>query len=172
MMAVKQTIAFIDAADGLYTVLVKKLAEANYPLLFISNDGHKYQQLTDQIKSESPNADISITDCAEEGCWEADIIALFDNTTLEKKLLDRIRVVATQKVVIYISTTNTTSPTLNKAKELQQMLPNSKLVQLFHNPVRLELLVAGASQEAIDLVSVIFENAGFTITEKVKSLRH
>lgn len=166
-MAVKQTIAFIDAADGLYTVLVKKLAEANYPLLFISNDGYKYQQLSDQIKSESPNADISITDCAEEGCWEADIIALFDNTTLEKKLLERIRAVATQKIVIYISTTNPTSSTLAKAKELQQMLPNSKLVQLFHDPAGLELVVAGANQEAMDLVSVIFENVGFTILEKV-----
>ncbi len=166
-MAVKQTIAFIDAADGLYSVLVKKLAEANYPLLFISNDGYKYQQLTDQIKSESPNADISITDCAEEGCWEADIITLFDNTTLEKKLLERIRVVATQKIVIYISNINPANSTSAKAKELQHMLPNSKLVQLFHDPVGLELVVAGTSQESIDLVSVVFENAGFTITEKI-----
>jgi len=166
-MAVKQTIAFIGAADELYTVLVKKLAEANFPLLFISNNGHRYQQLTDQIKSDIPNADIEITDCAEEGCWEADIIALFDNTILEKDLVERIKVVATQKIVIRISTSDNANSTLTKTKELQQMLPNSKVVQLFHDPAGLELLVSGASQEAINLVSEIFGNAGFEITEAV-----
>ena len=166
-MAVKQTIAFIGAADELCTVLVKKLAEADYPLLFISNDGYRYQQLTDQIKSDIPNADIEITDCAEEGCWEADIIAFFDNTTLEKELIERIKVVATQKIVICISTSGSINSTSIKTKDLQQMLPNSKIIQLFHDPAGLELLVAGASQEAINLVSIIFTNAGFIITEKV-----
>lgn len=166
-MAVKQTIAFIGAADELCTVLVKKLAEANYPLLFISNDGYRYQQLTDQIKSDIPNADIEITDCAKEGCWEADIIALFDNATLEKELIERIKVVATQKIVICISTSDSHNSSSIKTKDLQQMLPNSKVIQVFHDTAGLELLVSGATQEAIEFVSKIFENAGFIITEKV-----
>lgn len=166
-MAVKQTIAFIGAADELCTVLVKKLAQANYPLLFISNDGHRYQQLTDQIKSDIPNADIETTECAEDGCWEADIIALFDNTTLEKELVERIRIVATQKTVICISTSDNHNLSLIQTKDLQLMLPNSKVIQVFHDTTGLELLVSGADQEAIELVSNIFENAGFIITEKV-----
>jgi len=166
-MAVKQTIAFIGAADELCTVLVKKLAEANYPLLFISNDGYRYQQLTDQIKSDIPNADIETTDCVKEGCWEADIIALFDNTTLEKELIERIKVVATQKIVICISTSGIANSASMETRDLQQMLPNSKVIQLFYDPARLQLLVAGANQEAINLVSIIFENAGFKISEKV-----
>ncbi|TCK80806.1 hypothetical protein C8N28_2560 [Albibacterium bauzanense] len=166
-MAVKQTIAFIGAADELYTVLVKKLAQANYPLLFISNDGYRYQQLTDQIKSDIPNADIETTDCAKEACWEADIIALFDNTTLEKELIERISAVATQKIVICISTSDNHNLSSIQTKDLQSMLPNSKVIQVFHDISGLELLVSGADQEAIELVSEIFENAGFIITEKV-----
>jgi len=168
MMAVKQTIAFIGAADGLSTALVKKLAEANYPLLFVSNDGYRYQQFTDQVKRDIPNADIEITDCAKEGCWEADIIALFDNTALERELLERIEIVATQKVVIAISAFGKEASTSIRVKELQQMLPNSKVIQLLYNdPAGLELLVAGEGKEAIDLVSTLFENAGFIITKKI-----
>jgi len=167
-MAVKQTIAFIGAADGLSTALVKKLAEANYPLLFVSNDGYRYQQFTDQVKRDIPNADIEITDCAKEGCWEADIIALFDNTALERELLERIEIVATQKVVIAISAFGKEASTSIRVKELQQMLPNSKVIQLLYNdPAGLELLVAGEGKEAIDLVSTLFENAGFIITKKI-----
>jgi len=50
---------------------------------------------------------------------------------------------------------------------LQLMLPNSKVIQVFHDTAGLELLISGVDQEAIELVSNIFENAGFVITEKV-----
>lgn len=164
-MAVKQTIAFIGAADELCTVLVKKLAEANYPLLFISNDGHRYQQLTDQIKRDIPNADIETTECAKDACWEADIIALFDNTTLEKELVERIEMVATQKIVICISTSDNHTSSSIKAKDLQLMLPNSKVIQVFHDTAGLDLTVSGDAQDALELISEIFEIAGFRITE-------
>jgi NAD(P)-dependent dehydrogenase (short-subunit alcohol dehydrogenase family) len=165
IMAVKQTIAFIGAADELCTVLVKKLAAAGYPLLFISNDGIRYQELADQIKSDTPDADIEITDCAKEGCWEADIIALYDNTTLAKELIERIKTVATQKVVICISTAGSNSSSLIKTTDLQQMLPNSKVIQISHDIEGLELQISGADNEAMELVSALFENSGFIIAE-------
>lgn len=168
-MAVKQTIALIGAADELCTVLVKKLAEAKFPLLFISNDGYRYQQLTDQIKSDIPNADLEITDCAKEGCWEADIIALFDNITLERELVERIKSVSTQKIVICISTSDCDHSASINTKDLQQMLPNSQVIQVFHDTAGLELLVSGTDQEGIELVSRIFESAGFIIKESISA---
>ena len=116
----KQAIAILDATGENGKVIAKALAGGNRLLLF-GHDSERLDRLAEEVKEFVPQADLDCPGCAFEASWEADVIIM--DATDEKELADKIREVATQKLVIEL----TTDPGKN---DLQTLLPNSKIRQV------------------------------------------
>lgn len=162
-MGVKETIAFLGDAGTLCPVLMKNLAEqGNYRLLFVSDD------LTD-INLQDITGDVELIQCAKEGCWEADIIALVDPEEITAEVVNRIKDVATQKILLCIETEHRQKScfSIEKLKALQVEFPYSKLVYINVNFQQMTVQVHGDNQEARDSISSIFESSGFNATTEV-----
>ena len=179
-MATKKTIAIIGATGNMGSAIAKSLAKGNYRLLFFAHKQQKVQQLINEIKSAHPNADIDSMDCFFDASWEADIIIPAVNYKVEKEVAERIKDVATQKIVISISNPLNeqnggllTPADSSAAEELQDYLPNSKVVKAFNTvfardfsqPVidgkQADVLIAGNDDDSLETVSELVAEAGF-----------
>jgi 8-hydroxy-5-deazaflavin:NADPH oxidoreductase len=179
-MATKKTIAIIGATGNMGSAIAKSLAKGNYRLLLFAHDQEKVQQLINEIKSTIADADLDSMGCPFDASWEADIIIPAVNYQVEKEVAEKIKDVATQKIVISISNPLNeqynglvTAPGTSAAEELQQYLPDSKIVKAFNTvfagdfrqPViagkQVDVLVAGNDEEAVRAVSDVVADAGF-----------
>lgn len=162
------------------SAIAKSLSKGNYRLLLNDRDHDKINELVTAIKTENPAADIEGIDCSFDGCWEADIIISAIPYAAEKKLAEKIKEVANQKVVISIANPLnenydglTTAPDTSAAEEFQKLLPNSKVVKAFnttfaddfYTPVidgkQTDAFIAGNNEEALQIVEDIVKTAGF-----------
>ncbi|HEY9364826.1 MAG TPA: NADP oxidoreductase [Chitinophagaceae bacterium] len=163
-MPVKKTIAIIDAMEKRGAEIANKLSPGDYRLLLFSNYKTRLTQLLRQLKKNSLNTDADIMDCAKDGCWEADIIILDIIPDTEKDVADKIKEVATQKIVLSIS--NNEKGNLfpfKTAQQLQSLLPFSKVVAAYNNPQSGETFIAGDDDESVETVSTILKTAGYRI---------
>src|SRR5687767_2748873 len=179
-MAIKQNIAVIGATGNMGSAISKSLAKGNYRLLLKANDQEKLNQLVSDIKSSNPTADVEAMVCPKDASWEADIIIAAVPYAAEKEVAEKIREVATQKIVVSISNPLNetydglvTSPGTSAAEELQKLLPHSKVIKAFNttfaadfsNPVidgkQVDAFIAGDDEEALETVSKIVSTAGF-----------
>ena len=180
MPITKQAIAIIGAGGNMGTAIAKSIAGGNYRLLLFDRDPGQLGSLTEEIYQAQPGADLEPMDCAHDCSWEADIIVLAVPHGAEKEVADKIRDVATQKIVISIAnpvdedfTKLTTDPDSSAAEELQQWLPHSKVVKAFNTtfaadfeqPVidgkQTDAFIAGNDKEALQSVTELVESAGF-----------
>jgi len=177
-MAVKQTIAIIGAAGKLGSALAKRLLDA-YRLLLFDSDTAKLEQLTEQMKKNNPHADIECSCCPVEASWEADVIIPAVPFTMYPDLIAKIRKVATQKIVISVSSGLTESAiqehkkNWSMAEVLQQDLPYSKVVKAFNTVPAIEferpenerelidVFIAGNDAEAVYTVESLVRVTGF-----------
>ena len=162
------------------SALAKTLSRGNNRLLLFANNQEKVQALVDEIKSSNKLADIEDIECPTNASWEADIIVLAVPYAAEKEIATKIKEVAHQKVVISIANPLNesysglvTSPGTSAAEELQQLLPNSKVVKAFNTvfgsvfttPViddkQVDVLIAGNDGNALVTVSELVQSAGF-----------
>ena len=179
-MQTKQTIAIIGATGNMGSAISKSLAKGNYRLLLKANDQEKLQALVQEIHGSNTSADVEGIECPKDASWEADIIIAAVPYEAEKEVAEKIREVANQKIVISITnplneTYNglTTEPGTSAAEELQNLLPNSKVVKAFNTtfaadfatPVidgeQADAFIAGNDTEALQTVSELVSTAGF-----------
>ncbi len=136
--------------------------------------------LVQEIKANNDSADVEAATCPAEASWEADIIILAVPFAAEKEIAGRIKEVANQKIVISIANPFNesydglvTKPGTSAAGELQQLLPNSKIVKAFNTtfaadfltPViagkQVDAFIAGNDDEAVATVSELVNAVGF-----------
>src|SRR5690606_8692282 len=118
-----------------------------------------YADLSQSIISKFSGAEVEIVACAKEGCWEADIIVL-EVQEIEKGLIERIREVATQKIVIVVGKDEDPTPALvNKLLLVQEGLPYCKVVEVYPQP---ETVVAGNDPVAVETVKEIVRDFDFS----------
>lgn len=179
-MKTKQTIAVIGASGNMGAAISGSLSKGNYRLLLYSKQDDKTSLLLKEIKNSNPDADVEIADCSMEASWEADIIILATPYEATREIAEKIKEVANQKIVISIanplnSSYNglVTAPGTSAAEELQELLPNSKVVKAFNttfaadfsNPVidgkQVDAFIAGNDEDALQIVSEIVSSAGF-----------
>lgn len=176
----KQTIAIIGATGNMGSAISKSLASGNYHLLLYANDQDKAEALARHIKTNNPSADAEAINCSRNASWEADIIISAVPYADEKRLAEKIREVAGQKIVISISNSLNetydgllTASDSSAAEELQKLLPNSKVIKAFNTtfaadfaqPVidgkQADAFIAGNDAEALETVSDLVKTAGF-----------
>ncbi|SHF98171.1 hypothetical protein SAMN05443144_11667 [Fodinibius roseus] len=180
MPITKQTIAIIGAGGNMGSAFAKSIAEGNYRLLLFDRNPEQLGSLHEEILLDHPKADVELMNCPHESSWEADIIILAVPHGAEKELADKIREVATQKIMISMAnpidedfSQLITDPDTSAAEELQQWLPNSKVVKAFNttlaadfeqpviNGKQVDAFIAGDDEKAIQSVIELVETVGF-----------
>ncbi|MDB5223552.1 MAG: oxidoreductase [Chitinophagaceae bacterium] len=179
-MATKKTIAIIGASGNMGSAIAKSLANAPYRILLFGKEEAKLKSLFKEIKNTNKKADAEIIGCAADASWEADIIIAAVPFAAEKDIAEKIRQVATGKIVISISnplnetyTGLVTSSDTSSAEELQKLLPHSKVIKAFNttfagdfsqpviNGKTIDAFIAGNDEEALETVSDVVRSAGF-----------
>jgi 8-hydroxy-5-deazaflavin:NADPH oxidoreductase len=178
-MPTKRTIAIIGASGNMGSAIAKNLA-ATYRLLLFANQRGKVQQLINEIRKANPSADVDSMNCPFDASWEADIIIPAVHYKIEKEVAEKIKSVATQKIVVSISNPIrekydglVTLPGISAAEELQTYLPDSKVVKAFNTVFagdfsdtiidgkQVDVFIAGNEEEALKTTSEIVAAAGF-----------
>jgi len=179
-MNTKQVVAVVGASGNMGSAIAKGLSKGNYRILLRSSKTNATKSLLDEIKRNHLAADIEILDDDIELCWEADIIILAVPYTAEKQVAERIKSVVNQKVVISISNPINdasdgllTEPGTSAAEELQQQLPNAKVVKAFNTVFasdfdqsviqgqRLDCFIAGDDEDALEAAYDLVKTTGF-----------
>jgi len=154
-MAVKKSIAIIGATEKAGSEIASKLAKDDYRLLLVSNNEKELTHLLNNINKNKPIAEIDTIGCIKDGCWEADIIILAVDSNDAKEMAEKMKEVATQKIVVQILSQQ------NIDTSLQHLLPYSKIVEVFNILKSTEILITGNDDEANKEISGIFHNAGY-----------
>ena len=179
-MQTKRTIAIIGASGNMGAAIAKALAKGNDRLLLISKEEEKLEVLKAAITNEHPLADVEGMSCAMHGSWEADIIILATPYEAQTDIAEKIREVASQKIVISIANPlNTTydalvtNPNTSAAEELQALLPHSKVVKAFNTtyaanfaqPIidgkQADAFIAGDNEAALETTAELVKTTGF-----------
>ena len=179
-MVTSKTIAIIGASGNMGSAIAKSLANSSYRLLLFGKEEEKLRSVFKEIKTVNKSKDAEIIGCAADASWEADIIIAAVPFAAEKELAEKIRKVATGKIVISISnplnetyTGLVTDGNTSSAEELQKLLPHSKVIKAFNTtfagdftqPVidgkTIDAFIAGNDEEAVETVSDVVKSAGF-----------
>jgi predicted dinucleotide-binding enzyme len=126
-------------------VIAKNLARDNYRLLLFG-------------KILNPLADIECLHCVVDASWEADIIISAVPAGTETQLAEKIREVATQKILLIVSNPQERAAadhTHSKSgvEEIQKLLPNSKVVKTFSTKFAVDFARAVAGGHSIDALT-------------------
>lgn len=149
-MGTKKTIAIVGLTTGQENPLLRKLA-LNNRILVVSSRADNYSELPEYIQEDSGDEAIELIDCAKDGCWEADIIVLWDSFRQEKKELERLQAVATQKIVVFLTEQG-------KIISNPLLFPHSKVVSVFIKPDKKEVTVTGNNQEAVQKIIKLIDS--------------
>ena|SRR5690606_22707791 len=137
--------------------MIDMLMKQDLRLLFISENDTKHIELREQLGSVNTTAEIEFTSCEREGCWEADIITLGPEENFSTALIQKIKEVATQKIVLEISEMNNTT----ERSDLKELLPYSKVIKIQIDHAKQEFMVTGKDENALLEIRSIFEQAGY-----------
>jgi len=179
-MSTKQSIAVIGAAGNMGSAIARSLSAGNNRLLLLGNHKEKVDTLVNSIRQQNVSADVESLDCPTTAAWEADIIILAVPYQAEKELAAKLKDVTNTKIVISISNPLNesydglvTDPSTSAAEQLQQLLPNAKVVKAFNttfaadfaSPIidgrQVDSLIAGNDPAALRTVADLVGNAGF-----------
>lgn len=177
-MAQKKTIAIVGATEKRGLAVINYLAKGNYRLLLMSEDSEKLAQLKNDLTNAV--AEIETLNCVKDACWEADIIIVATPYEQEREVAEKIKEVATGKIVVSVSNPIDStyerlfpSPSNSAAEELQRLLPYSKVVKTFNtslvenftSPVikreTADTFIAGNNGDAINTIAEIIKSVGF-----------
>ncbi|HEX5169602.1 MAG TPA: NAD(P)-binding domain-containing protein [Cyclobacteriaceae bacterium] len=140
MMKTPTTVAIIGATGSMGAAIAKGLSKnGRYRLLLMSQEQDELVDLKVELEKSNSDAEVDALSCAKEASWEADIIIMATPYEAEKIVADKIREVATGKIVISISNPlnnaymdSVPPPDTSAAEELQKLLPHSKVVKTFN----------------------------------------
>lgn len=170
---INQVIAIIGASENKGGDLVKILARLQSRLLLHGADFHRLSILINEIKGEYPDTAVEIVGSAVDASWEADIIIITLTLQAKSEILAQIKTVSTQKIVIVLSDQESDPDGNLSAEELQNLLPYSKIVQLFDPRLAAgfspcselnnvpDVFITGNDKGALHTVSIILKLVGF-----------
>jgi NADPH-dependent F420 reductase len=176
----RTSIAIIGATGKMGSAIAKALAKGPYRLLLFAHDQTKLNNVKEDISRAVPNAELDCVGCPMDASWEADVIIPAVPYEAEKEVAERIKDVATQKIVVSLANPLNknydglqTPAGTSAAEELQKLLPSSKIVKAFNttyaadfsqpviNGQQVDAFVAGNDDEAVNVVKELVATAGF-----------
>lgn len=153
-MKVKQTIAFIGGMGDANRHLLRDLAEADYPVLWV-REAERPENAGADIPAEIFSDNIEVVCCAREGCWQADVIMLEHPMDGEAGLWSKIREVANQKIVVVVCPHEISSSDLVEERAaFRRLLPHAQWVHATHYATVKEIELVGAEEAAADIAGI------------------
>lgn len=160
-MSNRRTFAVLGVSEIKSIFLVKQIAKTNSVLLF-DHDAVVLNTVYSQILSEHPNANAEMMICPTNASWEADVIILSNPAATDVNLIEKIRNVATGKIVIFLENKKNTINFESTLEKLQYLFPFSKVVQSFESMDEIEdsVLLKGNDDEALKTILTLFTSIG------------
>ena len=175
----KTTIAIIGASGNMGKGLSTALAlKSDHRLLLADSDYDAVKALAAELKRTKPTADVEAIDCSSTASWEADIVIPAIPYAAQREVAEKIKPFVNQKIVVsLVNPMNETMTALatesSAAEELQQLLPNAKVVKAFNTTfagtfyepvvdgIPVDVFVAGDDAKAVDAVSKLATIIGY-----------
>lgn len=160
----KNTIAIIGASGNLGAAIAKGISKGTYRLLLIDKEQNYLPSLASEIIKGNSSADVDIIHCCKDASWEAEIIIIAVPADEQNEIAQKIKEVATQKIVISIASQ------ISSDNDLQQLLPYSKVInvsisvetrQAFIISKTIDAFIKGSDDESVETAIKIIETIGF-----------
>jgi hypothetical protein len=158
-MSNRRTFAVLGVSETKSIFLAKQIAKTN-PVLLFDHDAIVLNTVYSQILLEYPNAKAEIMICPTNASWEADVIILSNAAATDGNLIEKIRNVATGKIVLFLENKKNTGE--NSSEKLQHLFPFSKVVQSFESAddFNNSLFLNGNDKEAVMTILTLFTSIG------------
>ncbi|RBN51816.1 hypothetical protein [Flavobacterium psychrolimnae] len=160
-MSNRRTFAVLGVSESNSIFLAKQIAKTN-PVLLFDHDAVVLNTVYSQILSEYSNAKAEIMICPTNASWEADVIILSNAAATDGNLIEKIRNVATGKIVLFLENKKNTINFESTLDKLQHFFPFSKVVQSFESAVDYNnsLFLNGNDKEAVKTILTLFTSIG------------
>jgi hypothetical protein len=160
-MSNRRTFAVLGVSETNSIFLAKQIAKTN-PVLLFDHDAVVLNTVYSQILSEHPNANAEIMICPTNASWEADVIILPNAAATDGNLIEKIRNVATGKIVLFLENKKNTNTGENSPEKLQHLFPYSKVVQSFESADNSNdyFFLSGNDKETIKTILTLFTIIG------------
>lgn len=159
-----KTIAMIGASDKRNFTVLKELSE-RYQMLLFDKDPIALSEIYNSLLANNRNITIEKMACATDASWEADIIILSGFCIDDQETIQRIKKVATAKIIIIMENDDEFTKSINNQLSFDLVFPHSKVVEIISlnrdENAEKEFLLEGHDSYALDSVSAIFERMGF-----------
>lgn len=157
-----KSIAVIGVSEKRNLKVLQQLSEHHQILLFDKNPT-TLSEVYNSLLAKNRFASIEKMDCPIEASWEADIIILSDFCTNDSQIVQKIKEVATAKVVIIMENDDEFTKSINQQLSYELVFPHSKIVEVINLNLdnEEEFLLEGHDLIALNTVSYIFEGMGF-----------
>lgn len=140
-MKAKKTIAILGLEKGKEKLFLDQLANDNR-LLIISEDINDCAKASEYLSQNRSEEEVELIGCPKDACWEADIIMIWNTQQYQEEVLQKLRTVATQKTVLFITEQE------QKSGDLPSF-PHSKTINLVIDPLTLEAKLVGKDEESV-----------------------
>ena len=151
-MKAKKTIAILGLKKGTEKAFLDELANNNR-LLIVSEDINDCAKASDYISQTRTDYEVELVNCPKDGCWEADIIMIWNPSQFNPTELLRLQSVAIQKIVLMVL----------EEKIIPPPFPHSKIVVMTRNSETGEINISGQDLEA---AASIYQLINKTKTQK------
>jgi predicted dinucleotide-binding enzyme len=169
-MKTMKTIAIIGATGSMGSSIAKILSMHQYRIVLTGRNDEKLQALKDRLNGDDTQAIIESNACEKEVSWQADVIIMACPSAAEKEVAEKIREVATGKIVVSISNPLHVAD-ISAAEELQKLLPHSKVAKVFDTTLaglpsradegkRSDAFIASNNGNAVEVISELVAAAG------------
>ncbi|SDY01813.1 hypothetical protein [Flavobacterium degerlachei] len=159
-----KTVAVIGASDKRNFTVLRELSE-RYQMLLFDKDPVGLSEIYDSLLANNHNVIIEKMACATDASWEADIIILSGYCINDQETIQRIKKVATAKIIIIMENDDEFTKSINNKVSFDLVFPHSKIVEIISlnmdENAEKEFLLEGHDSYALDSVSDIFERMGF-----------
>src|SRR5690606_24615149 len=124
-------------------------------LLIISEDISDCAKASDYISQTRSEEEVELMNCPKDGCWEADIIMLWNPSQHNTEHLLKLRSVAIQKIVLIVS-----------KEEVINLppFPHSKIVVMIRDSETGEANITGEDLEAVESIQQLMSKTGYLKT--------
>lgn len=153
------TMAILGDTGNFNPEVMEVLLQKDLRLLFVSEDEEQLSFLKTRMNIMEAVAEVDYISCEREGCWEADMILLVNPHRSSEALVEKIREVATQKIVLVTSETHAQQEQPN----LKKLLPWSRVVEVYLDPVHRKISFCSNDAEATHTVEQFFEPTGYQL---------
>ena len=166
-MSPRKIVAVLGVSETNSVFVAKQIAKTNTVLLF-DRDTSVLNSVFSEIQTANPNANVEKMICPTNASWEADIIVLSNDSVIDGNGINKIRNVATGKLVLFFENAFTTDVESYSYKRVKDLFPFSKVVHVCKskaNPCD-SFNVSGNDQEAVQTVLKLLTSIGLKASAK------